>query len=133
MNYFTQKLNFIVNVDNIFTVRLCEPVSKVCFEFAITIFDTIFRSTSVKQSTLPFEIVPHRPVLSQSAESPFLKVLPTLSSSAVINVILMFLEARQQACLPCTLRTISECQVCDYRTVSILFLIKTPTYICIHK
>ncbi|OON18545.1 PA26 p53-induced protein [Opisthorchis viverrini] len=104
-------LNFITNVDTTLYRRSVwnhvQSLFGICHdEFRYDCIDRLLN----KQQRAFLKLCATRPVAIDPARHRFEKLFPVLSPSEVVHVILMVVEARQQACLLYALRAISECQ-----------------------
>ncbi|KAA0183522.1 hypothetical protein FBUS_11874, partial [Fasciolopsis buskii] len=108
-------LNFIVNVDTSLYRRTVwnhvQSLFGICHDDFR--YDRVDRLLTNSQRAY-LKLCATDPVSINPQDHPFEKMLPALSSSEVVHVILMVVEARQQACLLYALRAISECQARDY-------------------
>ncbi|KAF5402248.1 Sestrin [Paragonimus heterotremus] len=77
-------------------------------------YDCLDRLLSTTQRAF-LKLCATQPTAINQYDHCFEKIFPVLSPSEVVHVILMAVEARQQACLLYALRAISECQACGHR------------------
>ncbi|KAA3679940.1 sestrin 1/3 [Paragonimus westermani] len=77
-------------------------------------YDCLDRLLSTTQRAF-LKLCATQPTAINQYDHCFEKIFPVLSPSEVVHVILMVVEARQQACLLYALRAISECQACGHR------------------
>ncbi|TPP67604.1 Sestrin [Fasciola gigantica] len=108
-------LNFITNVDTSLYRRTVwnhvQSLFGICHDDFR--YDRVDRLLTNNQRAY-LKLCATEPVAINPQDHPFDKMVPALSSSEVVHVILMVVEARQQACLLYALRAISECQACDH-------------------
>ncbi|KAF6768701.1 hypothetical protein AHF37_09562, partial [Paragonimus kellicotti] len=77
-------------------------------------YDCLDRLLSTTQRAF-LKLCATQPTAINQYDHCFENIFPVLSPSEVVHVILMAVEARQQACLLYALRAISECQACGHR------------------
>ncbi|CAL8097243.1 unnamed protein product [Calicophoron daubneyi] len=105
-------LNFITNVDTSLYRRTVwnqvQSLYGICHDDFR--YDRVDRLLAVAQRAY-LKLCATRPVMINPTEHRFDVIFSALSDSEVVHVILMVIEARQQACLLYALRAISDCQV----------------------